>query len=271
VQPRRPVSNDVTATAANIETRPVRAVLSLRTAMNTAGYRPDDDWASNEYKTTTIALARTYGLTRLLEIGGGRHPLFTLEEAKANGFEMTINDISSVELENMKTPGFKTACFDIAGDVSAVKKESFDLIYSHMVFEHVADVEHAWKNVYELLAPGGVAVAYYPALYAMPFIINKLVPESLSSRLVQFLYREREQNDKPKFPAYYDYCYGIASRVEPMLRRVGFRDAAVLPFYGHHYYDRIPVARQIGALVTRLAKRSNFTPLAAYAYAIVRK
>ena len=248
-----------------------RAEPSLREVVSSAGYEPVERWAWNGYKTSIIALAQKYGLKRLLEIGGGRHPLFTPEEAKSYGFEMTINDISPAELENMKTPLFKTACFDIAGDVPAANEGAFDLMYSRMVFEHVRDVERAWSNIYRLLTPGGVAIAFYPTLYALPFVVNRLIPESASSKIVSMLYPAREEKDEPKFPAYYDRCYGSESRVEPTLRRIGFRDTAVLPFYGHSYFKKIPVAREIDAALSNLARRRNFTPLAAYAYAIVRK
>jgi hypothetical protein len=56
-----------------------------------------------------------------------------------------------------------------------------------------------------------------------------------------------------------------------MLRRIGFSDAEVLPFYGHSYFKKIPVAREIGAAISNFARRRNVTLLSAYAYAIVRK
>jgi SAM-dependent methyltransferase len=244
---------------------------SLHEVVNDAGYEPVGPWAWKGYKPFIIALSQRFGLKRAMEIGGGRHPLFTSEEAETYGFEMTINDISPIELENMKTPGFKTACFDIAGDIPAIYEDAFDLMYSRMVFEHVKDVERAWSNIYRLLAPGGVAIAFYPTLFALPFLVNKLIPESVSSTIVSMLYPAREEKDQPKFPAYYDHCYGSASRVEPMLREIGFSDAEVLPFYGHSYFKKIPVAREIGAAISNLVRRSNFTPLSTYAYAIVRK
>ena len=46
-----------------------------------------------------------------------------------------------------------------------------------MVFEHVEDGQRAWANLYQLLAPGGVALAFVPTLYSVPFVINWLLPD----------------------------------------------------------------------------------------------
>lgn len=237
-----------------------------------AGYTPYESWAWDGYRTTILALAKEYGLTRLLEIGGGRRPLFTPEECASYGFETTINDISPVELESMKVT-FPTACFDISSDISSpeIKKGHYGLIYSRMVFEHVKDVERAWHNAYELLAPGGVAIAFYPTLYALPFLVNKLIPESVSTKIVDALYGFRKGEDMLKFPAYYDHCYGDAKRVEPMLQKIGFRDTAVMPFYGHDYFKKLPVLREIDNAIHDLARRNNLASLSSYAYAVVRK
>jgi SAM-dependent methyltransferase len=236
------------------------------------GYQPYEDWAWHGYRASIVGFAREYNLTRLMEIGGGRRPLFTPEECAAHGFQTTINDISKVELESMKV-GFNTACFDISGDISSpeIVKGSYDLIYSRMVFEHVKDVEKAWSNVYELLAPGGVAIAFYPTLYALPFLVNKLIPERLSTAIVDALYGFRKGADMLKFPAYYDHCYGDAKRVEPMLRKAGFSDMGVFPFYGHDYFKNLPVFREIDNAIHGFARRNNMATLSSYAYAIVRK
>jgi SAM-dependent methyltransferase len=247
--------------------RSLKAVL-----IEDAGYTPYEDWAWGGYRASILAFAKEYGLTRLMEIGGGRRPLFTPEECTQFGFETTINDISPVELENMKVT-FPTACFDVSGDISSpeIKKGHYDLIYSRMVFEHVKDVEQAWKNIYQLLSPGGVAIAFYPTLYALPFLVNKLIPESVSSKIVDALYGFRKGNGQLKFPAYYDHCYGDAKRVEPMLQKIGFSDMAVMPFYGHDYFKNLPVLREIDNAIHGLARRNNLASLSSYAYAVVRK
>jgi SAM-dependent methyltransferase len=260
------------SSAARASYEPPVSHRSLKDVLVDAGYQPYEDWSWRGYRLAILAFAKEYNLTRLMEIGGGRRPLFTPQECAEHGFQTTINDISAVELENMKVD-FNTACFDISGDISSpgIVKGTYDLIYSRMVFEHVKDVEKAWANIYELLAPGGVAIAFYPTLYALPFLVNKLIPESVSTKIVDALYGFRKGEDMLKFPAYYDHCYGDEKRVKPMLDKIGFSDSAVLPFYGHDYFKKLPVLREIDNAIHDLARRNNMASLSSYAYAVVRK
>src|SRR5579871_6882594 len=119
------------------------------------GYDGLESWAWANYRATILAFARQAAQRnarppRLLEVGGGRDPLFRPEEARALGLDVTVNDIDADELARAQ-----------AG--------AYDLIFSQMVFEHVAGVEKAWRNVHTLLAEGGVGLAFVPTLYAPPF------------------------------------------------------------------------------------------------------
>lgn len=231
------------------------------------------DWAWDHYKGIVAQLSRHFGLVRLCEIGGGRDTLFTPEEVASLGIDYTVNDISARELE--KAPkAFQTACFDIAGDLTAagIAPTQYDLMFSRMVFEHVRDVEKAWTNVHSLLAPGGVALAFFPTLYALPFIANHLMPEWLSSGIVKAFYANRgEETDDPKFPAVYDWCFSSERSLGPMLRRAGFDEILIQPFWGHRYFLRLPVVRQIDEACNTLAARNDIRALTSYAYVLVRK
>lgn len=240
-----------------------------------AKQRPDwhSDWAWANYKSTLVDLVRAYHLRHLCEIGGGRDPSFTAEEAAELGITLTINDISAAELEKAP-PGFPTACFDVSGDIAAagIAPGQFDLMFSRMVFEHVKDVRQAWRNIHTLLAPGGVAVAFFPTLYSLPFLANHLMPEWLSSAIVRAFYPNRgEETDDPKFPAVYDWCFSGEARMLPMLRDCGFSDVAIQPFWGHGYFKRLPVVRQIDDAFNALAARRDWRSMSAYAYVLVRK
>ena len=52
------------------------------------------------------------GLVRMLEIGGGRGPLLTPDEASAAGVELTVNDIDAHEL-SLAPAAFNKAQFNI--------------------------------------------------------------------------------------------------------------------------------------------------------------
>jgi len=89
--------------------------------------------------------------------------------------------------------------------------------------EHVRDAKRAWTNMCGLLAPGGVAFAFHPTLYAPPFLINWLAPEALTAPVLRFFFADRHDADYPKVPARYELCTAEPGVVEPALRRAGFR------------------------------------------------
>jgi SAM-dependent methyltransferase len=235
--------------------------------------RPDwrSQWAWDHYADTITALSRRFGLRRLCEIGAGRDPLFTRAQLDALDVELTLNDISAAELARAPA-GFPTLLLDIAGRMDGVEGERFDLMFSRMVFEHVADVRQAWANIHALLAPGGVALAFVPTLYALPFLMNHLMPHRLSGALLKAVFPERaDDGDDPKFPTRYDWCRGSERRVVPMLHGLGFREAKVLPFWGHGYFRRLPGLREADAAFNRLAARRDWRDVTTYAYVLVRK
>ena len=74
-------------------------------------------WAWDNYEETILGLTQKFGLRRVCEIGGGRDPLFTAEQAKRRGIDLIVNDIDAGELA-LTPAGLRTARFDIAGDLS---------------------------------------------------------------------------------------------------------------------------------------------------------
>jgi SAM-dependent methyltransferase len=243
----------------------------LAETLGSLGIENHHQWAWDNYKRVVEELCVRLHAKRIVEIGGGRDPLFSVEGVKRLGVEMTVNDISPVELAVLPK-GYQTACFDVAGDISSVAnlRGHFDLAFSRMVFEHVADGRRAWSNLYELLAPGGVALAFIPTLYAVPFIINKLLPDKLAASIVKMLFANRTDDEDPVFPARYSWCF-TDDRLQRMLSGIGYREVAVLPFYGHDYYESFPVIRDVNAWFTQAARRNDWRLLSSHAYIAVRK
>lgn len=243
-----------------------------RLAAETATPLWHSDWAWENYERAVLALARDFGLKRLLEIGGGRDPAFATLAREA-GLTLIVNDIDPLELARLAEPG-ETACFDIAGDLSkrADLAGAFDIVASRMVFEHVHDVEAAWANVHRILRPGGVGLAFFPTLYAWPFLVNHLLPDDLAKRIVERFFPARAADgDNPVFPPVYDWCFGSERKLRRMLDPIGFSSVRVVPFWGHHYLDRVPVARELDWGLNRFAALTGWRFFTTYAYVIVRK
>jgi SAM-dependent methyltransferase len=245
---------------------------TLASAFRELGVKNDRDWAWDNYENVVRGLARILHAHRLLEVGGGRDPLFKADELQALGFEMTINDISQTELDVLPATYHK-ACFDVAGDISKVAhlRGHFDLAFSRMVFEHVADGQRGWANLYEMLAPGGVALAFIPTLYSLPFVINRLLPDDVAAKIVKRIYPNRTDDEDPVFPARYSWTFASEHTMKPMLQGIGYREVAILPFYGHGYFDRFPVVRDVHAGFTALARKQDWRMVASYAYIAARK
>ncbi len=199
-------------------------------------------------------------LTRHLEIGGGRDPLFLPDEIAAHGFDVTLNDISAEELA-LAPDGYRKIECDITSDAApAILGEGrYDLIYCRMVMEHVPTSLKCGENIYAMLAPGGVVLSFFPTLYAPPFVLNRMMPEKLSRVILETIFPERRPDGgDPKFPVFYDRCFSDEKKINPLLESVGFSEITVLPFWGYAYFYKLPGIKQIDAAFTRLARQRNW-------------
>ncbi len=273
----RPFVGEATEREARVEERLNRAPF-LAEPLRRLGYNCSEGWAWNNYRPVVLALAQacrqsgrhSEGAVRLLEIGGGRGPLLTPAEAAAAGIELTVNDIDAREL-SLAPAEFNKAQFDVAGDIAPHFEECFDLIISRMVFEHVRNAPRAWANMRNLLAPGGVAMAFHPTLYAPPFIVNWLLPETLTARILRFFFPLRHDGGYPKFPARYEMCFTEPSKVEPILTECGFSQILIAPFWRHGYFRHIPLLREADAALQHLAEKNDWRALTTYAYTLARR
>ena len=64
----------------------------------------------------------------------------------------------------------------------------------------MADPENAYRNIAKLLRPGGVFVNLIPTLYAPPFVLNRLLPEQISARVLRWSMPHRNDSEVPRIP-----------------------------------------------------------------------
>ncbi|MBB4200981.1 SAM-dependent methyltransferase [Rhodoblastus sphagnicola] len=245
----------------------------IRRIVADLGYPARWNWCWENYKPTVIELSRARGLRRHLEIGAGRDPLFQPDEATQLDLDITLNDISAHELSLAPSGYGKVLCDIAAPDApDIVGRGAYDLAYCRMVMEHVPDVAAMWRNIGEALTPNGVALAFFPTLYALPYVMNRLIPEKLSRVLLETVFPERKPDgDDPKFPAHYDFCFSGEDRLMPMLRRAGFSNAVILPFWGYSYFSKFPILRDVDAAFNRLAERRDWRAASSFAYVVATK
>jgi len=239
--------------------------------MITAGipFEHSSGFAWQNYKDEVAQLIAAKASPDIIEIGAGRSPLFSQLDLPANVHSYTISDISRRELELAPGP-WNRACFDVCGDVRC-HHGKFDVAFTRMLAEHVTDGYRFHANVFSLLKSGGVAFHFLPTLYSPPFVINKLLPEALSGWLLRALFAERNDDAIPKFPARYSMCRGKSSRQMRRLRSIGYANVDVKTFYGHDYFSKIPLIRELDRGLTRLAYTKGLAQLGAYAYLTLAK
>jgi SAM-dependent methyltransferase len=243
---------------------------TLAGAFAELGVSNADEWGWDNYERVIRHLIQRFGARQLLEIGGGRAPMFGLPELADLDVALTVNDISAPELARLPA-GYLTACFNVAGELPEILRNEYDFAFSRMVFEHVEDGRQAWRNLHSVLAPGGVAIAFIPTLFAFPFVINWLIPDRIAKRIAEMLDRGRSDDTVPVFPAHYSWSFSIERWLRPMLSEAGYREVMVLPFYGHRYYQHFPIVRDVHAWFTALARRKDWRIFSTYTYIVVRK
>jgi SAM-dependent methyltransferase len=236
------------------------------------GLRNDFKWAWRNYRATVENLVEHGSGRSVIEIGGGRSPLFAETDIRRLGVDYTANDISPREL-SLAPDWARKACFDVqAADRSAVEPFAgrYDLAMSKMVMEHVESYERAYQTIYQLLRPGGVTLAFHPTLFALPFLINHMIPEKLSDRILGMIFDDRSDQGEPKFPACYSGCR-VSNAIVRTLEGIGFSEVIQIPFYGHDYYRHFPGMSTINRSVAAFARSRDLRFMATYAYTIARK
>ena len=209
--------------------------------------------------------------TSLLEIGAGANPTLSPAQFGAS-LRYTTNDRSPEELAKAGAR-YETLLLDMAtAGRSALPREEFDLVFSRMVNEHVGDGERYHRNIFDVLRPGGIAVHCFSTLYALPFVVNRLLPERVAGRVLDIV-NPRDRYRHGKFPAHYSWSRGPSRRMIDRLSALGYEVVEYHGYFGHPYYNR-PALRAVRAIEEAKARwlcRHPIPALTSYAVVILRK
>jgi SAM-dependent methyltransferase len=211
-------------------------------------------------------------ISDVMELGAGRAPSFDSSVLQELGVTYCSNDISQRELD-LGPSWTKKARFDLCSqDPEAVRQfaQSSDLVFSKMLMEHVPDYRAAYRNISTILRTGGISIAFHPVLFSVPFVANRLLPEHLSVAILKAVFPNRNDDEKPKFPAVYSGCR-ISSSVRQAIMAEGFRSVQQIPFWGHSYYRKFPIIRSIHAGSSLAIERAGLTTFATYVFTVAVK
>lgn len=212
----------------------------------------DEAWENSTAHLENLIITRK--LRRILEVGGGANPTVSLDFIAQHQLEYTVLDISEVELA--KAPeGYLKILADITSPTLNLELSGqYDFIFSKMLAEHVRNAEMFYRNIFRLLSDGGTTFHFFPTLYALPFVLNLIIPERLGYSLVLFFqgkYRKNEGN-LGKFPAYYSWCRGPTPGQLRRFEQIGFEIDEYIGFFGHDsYYARVPWLRRISSNISK--------------------
>lgn len=205
---------------------------------------------------------------KICDLGGGANPALSLEFIRSNNLDYTILDISQNELE--KAPSeYRKICADIC--TLDLKIESkFDLVFSKMLMEHVQDAKIVHENIHKLLNPKGVAFHFIPTLYSFPFLMNLLIPEYFTRKLLDF-FAPRDHFQAAKFSAYYDWCRGPTPTQLDRFKSLSYDILEYRGFFGHSYFGKVPFLRKLNELLSKILLSHPLPLITSYAYIVVQK
>ena len=209
-------------------------------------------------------------MTAVYEVGAGANPALPCEFVDRHNLDYVIMDVSASELA--KAPRkYKKLNRDIMAPPT--ETESYDLVFSRMVAEHVTDPSLFHRRILERLSPDGVVLHFFPTLYAPGFVLNRILPFDLSDRLLQVFQPGREPEGRHrKFPAYYNWCWGPTDRQLQRFRHLGYRIVEYVGFFGQPgYFGRLPMLAALDRHVALVLVSHPVPSLTSYAYVVLAK
>jgi len=224
--------------------------------------------AFSNYEVTLKELLQSNRCGSVCEVGGGANPALPLDYVSAHGLRYCVLDVAEEELA--KAPvGYEKITADICG-ARAPAGGPFDFVFSKMLAEHVRRPRTFHKNIRSLLRPGGLAFHFFPTLYAFPFLVNLLLPERAAAQALR-LFSPRDPIRHRKFPAYYRWCRGPTATQRRRFEQLGYVVEQYIGFFGHGYYERIPVLRGLQRWGAEYLARHPVALLTSFAYLVLRK
>ena len=244
-------------------------VESLRNNRGRVVYTDIEDlWQS--YDDLLVGLAHEIDAKDIGELGGGANPIVGDSERWGFARHRTVIDISATELEKAQTTvetRVADLCQPIHDDLNA-----YDFVFSQMLCEHLPKPQVFHQNCFNLLRPGGLAVHFFPTLYTLPYVINKIIPEETARSILNKAQPGRlDDPHREKFPAFYRWTTGPTAKARRRFESIGFEIAGWEACFGHRYYEVIPPLHAVEKAKSNFLLRHPISALTSFAVVILRK
>lgn len=137
-----------------------------------------------------------------LDLGCGHHllPPWRLEQEKVLVSKAAL--IVGIDYNYASLTKHKTITTTLRGDISKLPfpDNTFDVITSNMVVEHLDNPEEQVAEISRVLTKGGTLIVHTPNTFGYATVLARMVPQSIRNKLVYIL-EGREAEDV--FPGYY--------------------------------------------------------------------
>ena len=222
------------------------------------------------FDTTARELILARQARRICEIGAGANPALDLDFVAAHDLDYVLVDVDAGELAKAGD-GYQTIVADVTRRDFTMDRD-FDFVLSQMVAEHVRNPGQFHANVYRMLSGGGTAFHFFPTLYAWPFLLNRVLPDAVTERILLAVDSSRTREGKhAKFPAYYEWCRGPSRRQISRFERLGYLVEEYVGFFGHGYYEKFLPRRFPVNWLPAILIEHPVPHLTSYAHVLLRR
>jgi methionine biosynthesis protein MetW len=118
------------------------------------------DLSRNRYRFASTLLPELSPGATLVDVGGGAGEFCLI--ARERGYTTTLIDGNSRSVENERQRGFNAKQSDLTEGLANVPDESFDVVVSLEVIEHIVTAEQLLGEMARVLKPGGTMVLSTP-------------------------------------------------------------------------------------------------------------
>ena len=160
-----------------------------------------------------------------LDLGCGHQllPFWRLEQEKE--LIKMSKFVIGIDYEFLSLTKHKTIKNKVLGNISNLPfpDDTFDLITSNMVFEHLDNPEGQLKEISRILKSGGKLIFHTPNTLGYTSIMARICPEFIKDKIVYFLQRREEED---VFRAY--YRINSTSKIVNMAKSSGFNVSQIM-------------------------------------------
>jgi ubiquinone/menaquinone biosynthesis C-methylase UbiE len=146
----------------------------------------------------------------------------------------------------------------VRADISKLpfREDSFDLVTSNMVFEHLSEPDVQLREIRRIMRAGGELIFLTPNSAGYTTILGRLVPDALKDKVIWF-FHEREEDDV--FPTFYKI--NSPAQIDRAIEGSGMRRKEIRLIPSAAQFVKIPPLVVLELLWIRLTMTETFKAL----------